>query len=284
MAADLSALSPYANDPDVVRYLQALQAGGTQPANSSTPFDAGLTSAYGTADTNYANTLAAINAQQPAIQRTYGFNESGEVDPSNPFGRAQLLQRSYQQSKRGTNNSMAARGQLYSGATQRALNDAQFNYQANDAALRNEYGQRLAELSAQRAVAANTRNDAKASAYWDWVQQQLQARAVNPAGEVPEAPAPIEPVAPAAAPAPANSAPAGATLGGQVGGGYAAPVGAGLGAAVGAPTGSSLGGMVGTPQGGGLGQYAGNQAVTNYLKALYAAANHMGSSIGSRIA
>jgi hypothetical protein len=68
---------------------------------------------------------------------------------------------------------------LYSGALQRAQNDAQFNYQANDAALRNEYGQQLAALSAQRATAANTRNDAKSSAYWDFINSQIAARAAG---------------------------------------------------------------------------------------------------------
>jgi hypothetical protein len=170
---------------------------------------------------------------------------------------------------------------LYSGALQRAQNDAQFNYQANDAALRNEYGQQLAGLSAQRAVAANTRNDAKGSAYWNWVNAQIAARAADPTGggAVPVA-APTEP-APVAAPAPTAY---GSGVGTNVGGGYAPQTGGGLGASVGAPSGSSLGGMVGTPQGGGLGQYAGNQAVTDYLKALQAAASRMGAGVGARIA
>lgn len=42
------------------------------------------------------------------------------VDPSDPFSKMALLQRSYESAKRGTTNSLASQGQLYSGAMRNA--------------------------------------------------------------------------------------------------------------------------------------------------------------------
>lgn len=200
----MASLADYANNPEAVAYLKALyaqQQAGPQPqvgvANSTdvVPFDAGLTQANLAADTNYKNTLAAIDAQQPIIQRRYGFTDAGDIDPNNPFGQAQLLKRSYDQSQRGNTNSYASRGQLYSGALQRAKDDAQFNYQANDAAMRNQYSQDLAGLSAQRAAAANQLNTSKSANYWDWVNSQIAARAAGVGNAPPPAPEPTGNVA-----------------------------------------------------------------------------------------
>lgn len=84
------------------------------------------------------------------------------VDPSNPFSKAQLLMRQYSQAKSGTKTSMAAQGQLYSGALQTALDELGFQEQgAMDSNLKgfNRYldslvqGRRDAGLQAERANA-----------------------------------------------------------------------------------------------------------------------------------
>lgn len=195
----MASLADYANNPDVVAYLkaqyaaqQAAQQPGVPPIANSTdvvPFDAALTAANNAATYGYNNAVAQIDAQEPLIRRQYGFDEAGGLDPSNPFGKAQLLKRSYDQAQRGNTNSYASRGQLYSGALQRAKDDAQFGYQANDAALRGQYGQQLAGLAAQRAAAANQLASSKADNYWQWVQSQIQNRAAVAAEpETPAAP------------------------------------------------------------------------------------------------
>lgn len=45
-----------------------------------------------------------------------GYNADGSLNTSNPYSQAMLLQDSYKRGITGTNNSMAAAGQLYSGA------------------------------------------------------------------------------------------------------------------------------------------------------------------------
>jgi hypothetical protein len=57
--------------------------------------------------------------QTGQINADYGFTPQGTIDPNNPYSRAALLQRSYQDSQRGTTNSYAAAGQYSSGAYKR---------------------------------------------------------------------------------------------------------------------------------------------------------------------
>lgn len=193
----MASLADYANDPAVVAYLKAQQAAAQAnspnlAATGAVPFDAALSGSLNAARTNYQNTIAGIAAQEPMVRRRFGFNEQGQIDPSNPFGKAQLMKRSYDQSQRGTTNSMAARGQLYSGAAQRQKEENQFNYQANDAALRGAFGQEMAGLSAARFAAQNQFNQAQADAFWQWANAQIAARAAEPgSSDIAPAPAPV---------------------------------------------------------------------------------------------
>jgi hypothetical protein len=70
------------------------------------------------------------DVNDPGGQGSYSI---GGVDPSNPNSRAALLQRSYENQQRGNTNSLAARGQLYSGALQNAQDTSAHDYQANEA-------------------------------------------------------------------------------------------------------------------------------------------------------
>lgn len=65
------------------------------------------------------------------------FRIDDNVDVTNPFSRAALLKRSYLQTQAGNKNSLAARGQLRSGALQNAQNRAAFdNQQGRDSILK----------------------------------------------------------------------------------------------------------------------------------------------------
>jgi hypothetical protein len=74
--------------------------------------------------------------QTGQLYHQYGYNQQGQIDPSNPYSRAALLQHTYQQTQRGTMNSYAASGQLYSGALGRAQGENTRQYSIQDAALR----------------------------------------------------------------------------------------------------------------------------------------------------
>ncbi len=98
-----------------------------------------------------ANNLAAVAAERVRGLSDFGFIEgpSGTLtfDPNNPFSKAAVLKKAYDTNRRSTGNSMAAQGQLYSGARQNAL----------DLVSRNQLGAEDSQYKALQAfLAANT--------------------------------------------------------------------------------------------------------------------------------
>lgn len=100
-----------------------------------------------------ANTQAYVGGQQNLLRSRYGYlDDNFTVDPSNPYGQAQLLKRAFDQSRAGTENNYAARGQQTTGAYGRMqaenLNDygqrnnaLQLQFLADNAALLNQLTQ-----------------------------------------------------------------------------------------------------------------------------------------------
>lgn len=68
-----------------------------------------------------------------------GYNPDGTVNTANPYSRAALLQLGYENQQRGTNNSMFAAGQGYSGARLNAQAGNDRSYAMNEAANRLAY-------------------------------------------------------------------------------------------------------------------------------------------------
>lgn len=69
------------------------------------------------------------------IENMYGFGS----DMSNPYSQAKLLEDTYKRTKRGSETSYAAQGQLYSGALQRKLEDDYRNYNVQTDQARRAY-------------------------------------------------------------------------------------------------------------------------------------------------
>lgn len=108
------------------------------------------------------DSYADIKGRQDRTLIDYGYNATFDangvltgltVDPSNPFSRAALLQKSYQQNKAGNVNSYAAKGMYRSGALQNAQNQAEFNYQQGSDALQKQLTSSLAGYQSERANA-----------------------------------------------------------------------------------------------------------------------------------
>lgn len=72
------------------------------------------------------------------------------LDPSNPFSKASLLQRSYENSRRATQGSFAARGHLYSGGRIAAQASNAFRRDQSDSALRSAFQRFLSSAAASR--------------------------------------------------------------------------------------------------------------------------------------
>lgn len=141
---------------------------------------------YMQAESVYNRDMPSIDAQErqgyESLQRSYGYDASGgyghgdKIDPTNPFSRASLLRKSYQQSQRGTGVSMAARGQLYSGALQSALQHGTQGFNAADNAQKLEYGAQRNQIGQNALSARNQLRDYLAGAQADAAQYQ----AANP--------------------------------------------------------------------------------------------------------
>jgi hypothetical protein len=95
-------------------------------------------------------TLAGLDDQQRQLGVSYGLGQMGGSFASNPYSRAALLQRTYDQNQRRTINSMAGAGQLYSGATQGAANFNRFNFGQSSDALQKDFGARTSQIDLQR--------------------------------------------------------------------------------------------------------------------------------------
>jgi hypothetical protein len=80
-----------------------------------------------------------IGDAEAAYQHAALSNEYGIGDASNPYSKAALLQNSYNQAKLATTNSLAAQGQLYSGAMVNAQGTNDRNYSINNDALLRAY-------------------------------------------------------------------------------------------------------------------------------------------------
>jgi len=97
------------------------------------PWDTAYEQTVGNINKGRDNALAQNTYQANQLGQSYGYSldpVSGAVaeDPTNPFSKAALLRQSYERSRAGTTNGMAARGQLYSGALQNAQNYNALNY------------------------------------------------------------------------------------------------------------------------------------------------------------
>ena len=137
------------------------QAPGGGAATPATPgynpqplsFDPVYQNSVASANLGYDQTLAANAYQRNRVKQTYGFD-----DPSDPFNRAAMLQKAYQQRTSGTTNSFAASGQLYSGATQRNLDQGRTDYDQSYSGLRRQYEDELQGLT-QADLAAGVARD-----------------------------------------------------------------------------------------------------------------------------
>ncbi len=96
--------------------------GGTLPLPVDPRYDQDIASLGRNRDTS----LGSLGAQRTQGLLDYGYNEANDTltfDPQNPYSQAALLKQSYDRSRKGAGTSMAARGQLYSGAYQNAQDD-----------------------------------------------------------------------------------------------------------------------------------------------------------------
>jgi len=110
-------------------------------------------SAFTDIDTSRGNTLrqygytASFNPDQSLVA---GSLRADPVDPNNPFSRAALLKRAYDNRKRGNETSYAARGQQFAGSLVNARNQTDLDNLQSENSLTSQLAQLLANLFTQR--------------------------------------------------------------------------------------------------------------------------------------
>lgn len=125
------------------------------------------------AQRRYDFDVAGFEESRNQLNRDYGYRPvmvagkptSGfELDPTNPYSKAQALQRAYDNHQRGATNSYAAQGQLYSGALQNSLNEGQRGFQEGSYHLGNEYADQILALARRKQAAGIDKDDADLAA------------------------------------------------------------------------------------------------------------------------
>lgn len=189
--------------------LPALPAPAAAPAAPAGPTPLPLDPQYDATEAGLRrtrdDTLAGLSGQRTQTLGAYGYsaqyNPDGSVaslafDPNNPFSRAALARTRYQQSKTGTQNSMASRGSLYAGSLQQAqgINDTNFNQ--NEDQLQKQLGAALAGILGQERSAKSTYESGIGQAGADRITRAGDSPLYSPQGSSPPAASKPNPLIP----------------------------------------------------------------------------------------
>jgi hypothetical protein len=161
--------------------MQAMVANYTPPpdpfAAAKAQYGSLVQDATNSANTGYQNTVtdsiadegaygldlgATLGARDPNADPstvTQGSFDWNGVEATNPFSKAALLVRSYEQQQNRTTNGLAAQGQLYSGAMNNARSQDTFGFQQGQDSLQKALQQYLTGQAATRRNAGVTRDD-----------------------------------------------------------------------------------------------------------------------------
>lgn len=151
-------------------------ASGTVPQMPAPTYDSQYWNELASGQADYDTGMAGIGLQRGRVAFDTGYGADGRVDLSNPYSQGMLLQRNADQAGLGIKNSMAARGQLYSGAHQGAQDENNFQYERNRSALATGAQRAYEDLALDEQglgnSLANSRYGAGAGQADRWTQQQ----------------------------------------------------------------------------------------------------------------
>jgi hypothetical protein len=161
--------------------------GGPTAGPSGAPEDPRITAMYQQsvkdASTARDNTYGDIGYDVRSGANQLGFSYSANpdgtyttdmgVDPANPFSKMALLQRSYEQTKAGTQNSYAAQGQLRSSAYERMAKENQFQQDSSVNSLQEAFRALLEQARRGRQGAADDYSSSISSASADALRLAL---------------------------------------------------------------------------------------------------------------
>lgn len=122
------------------------------------------------ADRKQNQQLDQLQGQEQAVQYDFGL-----TDPTNPFSRANALKNAYLAKYRGVSAGLAAQGQLYSGAHERALARTRLEEEQGRAALRQAFDAAMNSIGSQKAGVQFNTEEEKAAAFQSWLDRAPDA-------------------------------------------------------------------------------------------------------------
>ena len=137
------------------------------------PWDIAAANDEADAQRRLSNTLTSLDAGWIGAEQEFGLAPGFNDPASNPYSRAALLQRSYNNAKSGTLNS--ANNQLYSGSYINAQNTNTHNFQLGSDELARARNQAYAEYIGNRQHAQDEYNEALSNAAWARIQAGLES-------------------------------------------------------------------------------------------------------------
>lgn len=146
---------------------------GVAPQGTPMPWDLAASQGENNAQRNYGNTLAQIGSNWALTQQEYGLEGPYADASSNPYSKAALLQRSYDNARRGTTNSAGL--QLYAGSTVNAQNANTFHYNEGYDSLQKGFARAGAEKISAEQAAQERLQSAAEEANWRRIEAGLQA-------------------------------------------------------------------------------------------------------------
>jgi hypothetical protein len=140
------------------------------PASAPMPWDAQYNSSVAGADKNYGDKYAYLQSKRLTTEQNFGIDPGFNDYANNPYSRAALLRKSYDTAVRGSTNSYAAAGHLYSGSLHNAQGANRGAYDQGYDALNKEYLASLGDIDHESAQALEDRENARNEAEWQRLQ------------------------------------------------------------------------------------------------------------------
>lgn len=146
------------------------QAAPAEQGPTGPPIDPAYEAQLAAYQRNTNDTLAGLSQQRYAGLSDFGYNAQTDAqgnatgvsfDPNNPYSQAARLRKHYQQSKTGTTNRAASRGQIFSGSYLTAQNADDQNYNQGEDRLQKAL---LSFLARNQMAQRSTRNQYETSA------------------------------------------------------------------------------------------------------------------------
>jgi hypothetical protein len=137
------------------------------------PWDVAAANSEAVAGKRLANSVTGLDAGWLATEQDYGLDPGFDDAASNPYSRATLLQRSYDNAKRGTLNS--AGNQLYAGSYINHQNQNTFQFNKGRDELQKSYAAAHAQYIQERQEAQDDFNEEIGQAGWNRINAGLDA-------------------------------------------------------------------------------------------------------------